>query len=403
MKRSYLVILFFTISIFTTIQAQRLDEGYWKSQLKLQNNYSLDFHFSIDEHQQMIIYNDTEEVELNAFEKSDDSIKVYFTNFPTYLIFKASSSKSLKGYFVNPDRKGFKRIEFEADFAGKKLNQVFDYKKTSTDIAGKWEVYFNPNTKHEHPAIGLFKQQKSKASGTFLTETGDYRFLSGNVKNNKLVLSCFDGAHVFLFSATLENDTLKGKFLSGIHYQTNWYGIRNENFELKDPDSLTYLVNDEFKFNVETVENEVYNYPNDDLKNKVVIIQIIGTWCPNCLDETRFYKELYEEYNEKGLEIVGVAYEVPKTFEGKVDRINRFTKNKEIEYPILVGGYASKKESSEDFGMLNEISSFPTSVFINKDGKVVKIHTGFNGPGTGKIYEDYKIKTKALVERLLNE
>jgi glutathione peroxidase-family protein len=121
------------------------------------------------------------------------------------------------------------------------------------------------------------------------------------------------------------------------------------------------------------------------------------------MDETNFYTDLYDKYHSKGLQIIGVAYEYPSEFNDQTERVKSYIKNLEVPYPILIGGRASKDKASSDFHMLNSISSFPTSIFINKKGEVVKIHTGFNGPGTGEVYKEYVKKTNSLIEKLLNE
>ena len=129
----------------------------------------------------------------------------------------------------------------------------------------------------------------------------------------------------------------------------------------------------------------------------------MGTWCPNCLDETIFFKEIYEKYHKSGLEIIGVAYEKPTTFDDQAKRVQRFIKNEEISYPILIGGGLSDNKVSKDFSMLNKIAAFPTAIYINRKGEVAKIYTGFSGPGTGKIYEKYKKETMAFIEDLLHQ
>lgn len=400
-KHVVVLILFLFTHLFSS--ASEIKEGSWVGKLLLQENNELSFNFEIDNNQEITIRNGKERVEMKSLTNENDSLKVYFSSFPNYLIFKIDSlnENKLAGYFVNPDRKKHARIAFTAEYY--ESFGIVDLGEEFQNIEGNWQIAFSPNSKSEYPAIGKFEQNYHSIYGTFLTETGDYRFLRGSIVDNQLKLSSFDGAHVFLFNATLKNDTLKGEFLSGNHWKTDWIGFKNEKFKLKNPDSLTYMVKDDFTFNFQTVEGRKYVYPNNKTQNKVVIVQILGTWCPNCLDETMFYKELHEKYNHLGLEIIGVAYESPASFEGKVERINRIRANKEIKYDILVGGQASKQECSEDFNMLNAISSFPTSIFINKYGEVVKIHTGFNGPGTGEIYSDYKTKTIELIERLLKE
>ena len=53
--------------------------------------------------------------------------------------------------------------------------------------------------------------------------------------------------------------------------------------------------------------------------------------------------------------------------------------------------------------MLNHILSYPTTIFIDKKGSVRKIHTGFNGPATGKEYDDFKAEFEGFIELLNNE
>ncbi|WP_107039748.1 TlpA family protein disulfide reductase [Brumimicrobium mesophilum] len=400
-KHVVVLALFLFTHLFSS--ASEIKEGSWIGKLHLPENNELPFNFEVDNNQEIVIKNGKERVEMNPLTFENDSLKIYFSSYPNYLIFKIDSlnENKLSGYFVNPDRKNHSRIALTAKFH--ESFGTVDLGDDYQNIDGNWQIAFNSNSSSEYPAIGKFEQSNHSISGTFLTETGDYRFLSGSIINNELKLSTFDGAHIFMFNATLQDDTLRGEFLSGNHWKTNWIGFKNEDFQLKNPDSLTYMVKDDFKFNFQTLEGKEYVYPNKKLQNKVVIVQILGTWCPNCMDETVFYNELYEEYNHLGLEIIGVAYETPLSFEEKVQRINRFTKNKEVSYTVLVGGQASKEATSKDFNMLNKISSFPTSIFINKYDEVVKIHTGFNGPGTGEIYTEYKMKTKELIEKLLQE
>jgi hypothetical protein len=69
----------------------------------------------------------------------------------------------------------------------------------------------------------------------------------------------------------------------------------------------------------------------------------------------------------------------------------------------LVGGEASKKVASEKFKQLSGISSFPTTLFIGKSGVIEKIHTGFNGPGTGELYLNFKQETERFVKNLLED
>ena len=135
--------------------------------------------------------------------------------------------------------------------------------------------------------------------------------------------------------------------------------------------------------------------------NKVVIVQIMGSWCPNCLDETRYFKELYSKYHDRGLEIISIGYETGNSFDDFKRNIERLRNSLELDFTFLVGGKASKGLAKEHFSMLNNIISFPTTIFIGRDGEVKRVHTGFSGPGTGEYYTEYVNKTNALIESLL--
>jgi thiol-disulfide isomerase/thioredoxin len=376
---------------------------YWNAYLQLNEEIKLPFLLSITENKKdtfIEIYNDNEVIKLDLT-KSNDSLIFNFNAYSNYLILKMTN-KTIEGYFVQPDRSNHKSIPLSATLSGTQ-KPIKNY-SSSESVDGKWQVHFNANKDNQYPAIGEFTQSDNgRVTGTFMTETGDYRYLDGFLKENQLLLSTFDGSHAFLFSADLNNDTLKGVFYSGRHWSTNWLGVKNDTFSLASPNKLTYLVKDIFKFEFPTVENKLYRFPNKELEGKVKIIQILGTWCPNCMDETHFYKEMYNKYHSKGLEIIGVAYESPSEFEEQAKRVKNYVNNLDVPYPILIAGKASKAKASSDFNMLNEISSFPTSIFFNKKGEIVKIHTGFNGPGTGEVYNKYVEKTDSLIRELLNE
>lgn len=144
---------------------------------------------------------------------------------------------------------------------------------------------------------------------------------------------------------------------------------------------------------------------DDRFKNKVVVVQIMGTWCPNCLDETKYYTKFYEANKDKAIAFVALAFEYAKTEEKAFESIARLQDKLEIKYPILLAQYGTsdKLKAQEKLPMLNHVLSYPTSIFIDKTGKVRKIHTGFNGPATGGKYEEFKREFERFVGGLLDE
>ena len=144
---------------------------------------------------------------------------------------------------------------------------------------------------------------------------------------------------------------------------------------------------------------------DERFKNKVVLVQIMGSWCPNCLDESKYYSEFYKENKDKGLEIVALAFEYAKTKEKAFNSIARMQDRVGIEYSILLAQYgtSNKAQAQEKLPMLNHVLSYPTTIFVDKKGLVRKIHTGFNGPATGDKYMSFQKEFEDFVNHLLKE
>ncbi|NNF66552.1 MAG: TlpA family protein disulfide reductase, partial [Gammaproteobacteria bacterium] len=260
--------------------------------------------------------------------------------------------------------------------------------EAAISVAGRWEVEFTDDDGDESIAVGEFEQDGNTVQGTFLTPTGDYRFLAGEVDGDRLQLSTFDGSHAFLFSARLVDDELAGDFWSGTSWHESWSARRNENASLPDAYSLTQLVGDNFEFEFPDTRGRTVSFADERFQGKVILVTLAGSWCPNCHDEAAFLSPFYKKYRDQGLEMVGLMFEHMEDFDDAVRQINAFRDKFEIEYPLLVAGSSDKTSASRTMKTLDRVYSFPTSVFIDREGKVRRIHTGFTGPGTGQHYQE---------------
>lgn len=389
--------------------AVKLKPGHWHTEFQLRSGIILpvDFFYIAGKQPSLTIKNGEEFILLDQIRMSNDSLYILFPAFDSELKLKVLSKTSITGAWYNRAKSPTYNIHLTSVLK-KENNHRYPTNGDTKKFLGKWETTFSYLSNPEK-AIGLFnapnddKVPTNGVYGTFLTETGDYRFLEGAVVNDSLYLSCFDGSHAFLFRAIFRNDTLWGDFHSGNHFRTEWYAVRNNSFELRDPDSITYVVNENpVKFDLMNLDGSTYSFPNKYTQDKVVLIQIMGTWCPNCLDESNYLKTVYEKH-EDDLEIIAVAFENAVGNQDKVDRIRTYTQNLGLTYPFLIGGDACKSCAAKIFPQLNEVVSFPTLIFIDKKGNIRKIHTGFSGPGTGEIYSAFVKETDAFIESLINE
>lgn len=404
-------IFLFIGALFLQSAAQQLKPGVWRGVLNIgehKNELVLPFNFNVK-------YNKTEPVIeiLNADEKivvddiyvMGDSVNFYMpvfdTEFKTVL-----QNDTLRGLWIIHTRKEKNKIEFEAYYNDK--TRFITSAPPKVDFTGRYEVTFNAGSKDEYKAVGLFKQTGSKVTGTFLTETGDYRFLEGAVQNSNMTLSCFDGSHAFLFFLSTANKSGKADNIDGKVFYSNtgsedFTAKRNDKFKLKDPESITVLKNPNEKiyFTFSDTENKKVSLSDDKYKNKVVIIQIMGSWCPNCMDETAYLSKLYTKFQHEGLEIIGLAYEKTDDFEKAKKNVMRLKKRFGVDYDVLITGLTGKAKASESLPFFNNISAFPTTIILDRQHNVKSIYTGFSGPATGKEYELYTKKTEYLITQLL--
>jgi peroxiredoxin len=275
----------------------------------------------------------------------------------------------------------------------------------SADLSGRWAVTLVDDGGKSELAVGEFEQLHDVLTGTFLTDSGDQRFLAGQVKDDELYLSTFDGAHVFLYKAKIIDGTLAGDYWSGLAYHEKWTAKRDATAALPDAYSLTAMRGGSQQFDFAFPDLTGKNVTSQDaqFRGKVLIVALAGSWCPNCHDEAAFLAPLYQQYRSKGLEIVSLMFEHFGDFPRAVAATQRFRRNYGIEYTTLIAGISDKDEAAKKLPMLDRVYAFPTTIFIDRKGHVRKIHTGFSGPATGEHYTQFVNEVRATLEQLLAE
>lgn len=381
----------------------RLRDGVWRGVLTIATGEQLPFNFMVTDtagKQQLCIINGTEQFKVNDIRVVDDSVFIKMPLFDSEFRLKKQNG-NLQGYWIKHLASTDSRMAFTAT-PGIAWRFMAKPAMANFDISGRWLAIFT-NGDDRDTTVGEFKQADNMLTGTFLTTTGDYRYLEGTVSGNKLYLSTFDGGHAFLFTATVKdnNTIVNGKFGSD-----RWTAIKNENAKLPDAYSLTALKPGYKKlaFTFKDINGKEVSLSDNVFKNKVVIVQFMGSWCPNCMDETAYLVNYYKKYHAKGVEIVGLAYERTTDFARSQKTLTQLKDRFSIPYPLLITGYTSAKgEPLKSMPMLADFKAFPTTIIIDKKGDVRKIHTGFSGPGTGEHYTEFINEFEKLTDDLLAE
>jgi len=380
--------------------------GTWRATLKLQGQL-LPFNFEVAKdslnHYTAFLRNAEERLLLDEVAVNGDSVNIALHIFDANIKARIVGD-SLIGVFIKNPVKDY-IVPFKAAY-GQTFR--FENKKGQADIpdfAGTYAITF-VHEQDTTPSIGVFQQFKDSVTGTFLTPTGDYRYLQGNIVDGKMQLATFDGNHAYLFYATRNSDgQLIGMFHSGKTWKESWVGIKDDHAKLPDAESLTYLKPgfEKIEFTFPDVNGKPVTLNDEKYKNKVVILQLFGTWCPNCMDETRFLSPWYDQNKNRGVEIIGLAYERKPEFDYASTRVKKMIEKLDVKYDFVIAGVDDKAKAAETLPMLNQVVAFPTTIFIGKDGKVKKIHTGYSGPGTGIYYEQGIQHFNETINELLSE
>ncbi len=259
--------------------------------------------------------------------------------------------------------------------------------EASISLQGNWDFLIGNSG---NKTVGVFNQTGSKLTGTILSTTGDYRYFEGSVKGNEFYLSAFSGSGPSLIKGTVNGDDLTAEFI-GVRGSQAIKGTRNEKAALPDAYTLTTLKEGaDFNFTFpDAFTGKQVSLKDSKYKGKAVIVTILGSWCPNCIDEALFLSPWYKANKARGVEIIGLAFERKNEPAYAKTRLEVLKKRFDIQYDILFAGLADKKFASAALPALSEVLSFPTTIYIDKSGKVRKIHTGYTGPATGKYYEEF--------------
>lgn len=389
------------------VGAPELETGYWQARITLPGG-DIDTAFEIgrsgDSYRATLI-NGQERVKIREVSFSDGNLKLRFPAFNNEINARLEGDE-LIGTLTLVKRYGEEQImPFIAIPGGERIGTE-DREPAAVDLSGRWDAEFHKKDGSNDPSIGQFAQRGSRLFGTFLNPTADYRYLAGYVRGNTFQLSTFDGAHAYVFAGRVEDGVITdADFWSGTGFHQNWSAKRDPNATLPDAYSLTYLNPDyeRFDFEFPNLAGERVSLGDERFHGKVVVVNIAGTWCPNCHDEAALLSALYKEYRNLGLEVVALMYEHFEDQEIAIEQIKQYRQKFDIQFETLIAGISDTTEVSKTLPSLNAVLAFPTTIFIDRSGSVRVIHTGFSGPGTGKHYEQLKNEITGLIDELIEE
>lgn len=406
-----LFFLLISLAGFTAVHAGGVTfrNGNWRAYLERKDGNNIVFNFEVKDsagHQVIYLKNAGERILVDDVTREGDSILIRLPFYESQLRARVTSDGNLEGVWLRHLAADWQAVPFKA-FYGEGYRFAVHGDAVLHNVSGRWAALFtSPDGKDSTFRVGEFRQQGSHVTGTFLDAGGDLRYLEGVVSGDTLKLSCFDGTHAYFFTAFIDGNKLSaGQQYSGPMGHAVWTAEKNDKAKLEDQFAMTkWNAGVPFTFAFRDIDGKKVSLSDPRFKGKVVLVQIMGSWCPNCMDETRFLSGFYNEYRNKGVEIVALAYERSTDFARSQASLRTFQQRFDVKYPMLITGVAvgDPQRSQKTLPQLESIVNFPTTIFVGKSGKIEKIHTGFSGPGTGEHYIEQKQEFYTIVNDLLS-
>ncbi|HNP23235.1 MAG TPA: TlpA disulfide reductase family protein [Panacibacter sp.] len=405
----------FLIGLFTVFvcdaQQKNTSVSRWRAALHRPDGKDIVFELRGKKEQgKTVLYvsNAAEEIEITDIKTKGDSMFFTMPAFEASFRVKILHDGDMAGLFIKGTAAQTQHWPFTATAKSSGLFEP-DQGNAMTNITGRWDVSITRANGTIRKAVAEFEQHGNRLTGTFLTPSADYRYLDGVVTGDSLKLSTFDGDNIHLFEAKVDSacSISGGVFYNGYAGRETWTALRNDTIELPEANAPTQMREGETKLNFtfKDLNGLPVSISDKKYKDKVVIIQLMGSWCANCLDETKFLSGYYKENKSRGVEVIALAYELSTDAARSKASLQKFQKLFGVQYPMLITGAAAgdDKKTEKTLPQLTPIRSFPLTIFIDKSGNVRYIHTSFYGPGSGAYYTAFKKDFYETADKLLQE
>jgi thiol-disulfide isomerase/thioredoxin len=275
-------------------------------------------------------------------------------------------------------------------------------------IDGLWEVAVKSSKGEKAWRLIVQEKSASNVEAAILRVDGDTGALTGGYKDGHFVLSHFSGGRPSLMILTPAADGTLAIDMTDLHGKSQLTATRPDVARAKglpsptDPDHHTSVKDpsEPFRFSAPDLNGKIVSNTDARFQGKVVLVNITGSWCPNCHDEAPFLAELYRKYRSRGLEVVALSFEEEDQLKNPT-RLRAFMKEYGIEYTVLLPGTTDERDAKLPQAV--NLNSWPTTFFLGRDGRVRFVHAGFPGPASGALYHQAVKEFYAQVDSLLAE
>ncbi|MBW8771864.1 MAG: TlpA family protein disulfide reductase [Gemmatimonadetes bacterium] len=335
---------------------------------------------------------------LATWTRDGDSLRLHLPDYDAVMV-AAFRGDSLDGYYHNIGRLGPRTIPFRA---AKRPDEMIR-SRPRNDMVGTWDANFITDGRIS-PRVFQIRAAGEGMEAAVISNTGDYGRFVGRAEGDSARFSHFDGSFIYMFTVRLDGDTLRGTFNAGLRTQTPFTAVRATGLaHLTPPEAMTQADTAPFRFSFRDLDGKLVTQDDPRFRGKVVIVDLFGTWCPTCHDAAAALRSLYDRYHARGLEIVGLAYEVSGDTATDARMVRTFRDKFGLPWPLLLAGLPNSASQASTQPQLTNFTAYPTTLFLGKDGRIRRTHAGFYGPATGTAHSALVEDFAKEVDRLLSE
>lgn len=392
------LLCFYSIVFAAKSFAGLISPGFWRFELEATHG-KIPFIMEIHQNQNQYfgtLLNGKEKIKLGNFKFKADSLEIKLQNYEASLNLKIMNPQKLQGHLIRLN-KNPPHLTPIVGFAHQNIRFPEEKKKPTINLSGRWQVKITDEQNKTQTGVLIFEQNDHLLKGSLLTPTGDYRYMEGFVSADQFETASFDGVYNYIIKDQVSNGELAAQLLA--NYKLEITGKKNDHASLPDAYSQTQI--DKLDFSFTDLYGNKVSISNPKYKGKAIIVAIFGSWCPNCLDELNYLIPWYHQNRNRGIEIILLAFERSLSQEAAKLQLKKTTRKFKIPFTVLLAGSTPEDKPQRLLPGLKNFISFPTTVYLDKNHRMKKVHAGFNGPGTGEFFISWQKEFNETVNGLL--
>ncbi|RZZ86768.1 TlpA disulfide reductase family protein [Pseudoxanthomonas winnipegensis] len=370
------------------------------------------FRYDIVEGKQGLVgsfFNGDEPVTSTAARGDDHHLQLRYDAFDRVLDLTRNPDGSLSGTY-SPVNANAKAVPWKISARRGLAQQAAD--AGAPDVEGLWVIPAKSKKANEFAWRFMVHQEGGRLSASVLRVGGDTGALTGTWKNGQFDLANFSGTRAALATVKPARDDKGNTTLDVglsdregfVHYTAyrpevaRRLGLPDvpdlgKHTSVRDPDEV-------FAFSFKDLQGRLVSNTDARFRNKVLLVDVSGSWCPNCHDEAPFLEALYRKYHAQGLEIVTLDFEDQAEYADPA-RLRAFIDRYKPQFPVLLAGTTDQVQ--EKLPQAVNLDSWPTTFFIGRDGKVKHVHSGFSAKATGRfngeVHKEFDSQIQSLLAR----